>query len=133
MIKRFIIYGALGWIMEVFWTGLGSLFSGNWQLPGYTYLWMFPIYGIAVFLEPLHEKIRIIPWYFRGVIWAFSIFTIEYITGWSLCLLLGRCPWDYSTSVLNISGLITLEFFPLWFTVGLIFEKVHDTLNKIEI
>ena len=30
---------------------------GNWELPGFTYLWMFPIYGLAVF-EKIHDRIR---------------------------------------------------------------------------
>lgn len=131
MLSRFIIYGILGWALEIFWTGLGSFFRGNWELAGFTYLWMFPIYGLAVFMEPIHYKIKDIPWYFRGVIWAFIIFSIEYTTGWLLDTLLGACPWDYSTvSDYHLHGYIRLDYLPAWFVVGLLFERTHAFLDK---
>lgn len=133
MYKRFIIYGTLGWALEIFWTGMSSLFSGDMQLYGYTYIWMFPVYGLAVALEPLHYNIRTLPWYIRGLIWAISIFIIEYTTGWLFRILLGSCPWDYSSSPFNIDGVIRLDFFPAWFIVGLLFERVHDKLEQINI
>ena len=55
MIKRFFIYGLIGWGMEIFWTGLYSLISGDLRLLAFTNLWMFFIYGAAVFLEPIHD------------------------------------------------------------------------------
>jgi len=51
MMTRFLVYGLLGWSLEIFWTGLGSILRGEWRLVGYTYLWMLPIYGLAVFFE----------------------------------------------------------------------------------
>ena len=56
--KRFIIYGLLGFCMEVLWTGFGSLLKGDIKLTASTYVWMFFIYGLAVFLEPIHNRIR---------------------------------------------------------------------------
>jgi len=46
MLMRFIIYGFVGWCIEVFWTGLGSLLRGDRRLKGWSYLWMFPIYHL---------------------------------------------------------------------------------------
>lgn len=66
MIKRFIIYGFAGWSMEIFWTGLHSLLTGDLTLQGYTNLWMFFIYGCAVFLEPISDAISIWRWPIRG-------------------------------------------------------------------
>ena len=34
------------------------------------------------------------------------------------------CPWDYSKSPLNVNGLIRLDYAPLWFGAGLLFEKI---------
>ncbi|MDD3890010.1 MAG: hypothetical protein PHR65_08830, partial [Syntrophomonadaceae bacterium] len=93
MLTRFIIYGMVGWVTEVVFTGTASLISGSILLSGYTYLWMFPIYGMAIFLEPLHDQIRTSPWLIRGLIWTAAIFMIEYLSGWVLKNLIGICPW----------------------------------------
>jgi len=131
MVTRFIIYGFIGWIAEVLFTGTGSLLAGSLRLTAHTYLWMFPIYGAALFLEPIHERIRLTPWPVRGFIWAGLIFTIEYLAGWFLEMLIGLCPWDYSgDSSLSINGFIRLDFLPVWFSAGLIFEQIHDYLDK---
>jgi len=136
MKRRFIIYGLLGWCIEVFWTGFGSLFNGNIELPGKTYIWMFPIYGLAVLLEPIHNRIRQWPVILRGGIYVVFIFIIEYATGLLLREFLGACPWNYDSSY-AVDGLIRLDYTPAWFVAGLLFEKIHDKLlyfeNLIEI
>ncbi|HHX96338.1 MAG TPA: hypothetical protein GX687_02585 [Clostridia bacterium] len=134
MITKFVIYGFLGWTMEIIWTGLGSLLQGNLMLSSFTYLWMFPIYGLAVFLEPVHDRIVDMPWFIRGTIWAIIILTIEYLTGWLLTSFLGRCPWDYSqVTPYHLQGLIRWDYFPAWFFAGLIFERIHQALDKLPI
>ncbi|MDK2934487.1 MAG: hypothetical protein PWP27_2297 [Clostridiales bacterium] len=116
MIIRFLIYGIMGWAMEIFWTGLGSFFRGDIRLQGTTYLWMFPIYGLAVFLEPIHDNIRFMPWMIRGCIWVLIIWAIEYVTGWAIQGAVGLCPWDYSESTpYSINGFIRLDYAPAWF------------------
>lgn len=118
--------------MEIIWTGLGSLLKGNLMLSSFTYLWMFPIYGSAVLLEPVHDYIEGLPWYVRGGIWVIFILSIEYLTGWLLMSTLGSCPWDYSdVTPYHIRGLIRLDYIPAWFLAGLIFEQIHLRLDKI--
>ena len=118
--------------MEIFWTGLGSLLKGNLMLSSVTYLWMFPIYGLAVFFERIHDYIKELPWFIRGVIWVALILTLEYWTGWLLKSFLGRCPWDYSdVTPYHIQGFIRLDYIPAWFLAGLIFERIHKALDKI--
>jgi uncharacterized membrane protein len=113
MVIRFILYGFLGWILEIIFTGSGSLLRGSISLTGYTYLWMFPIYGLAVFLEPIHDGIRKAPWPIRGLIWVALILLIEYLSGWILIQLIGFCPWDYTgSSPYAVDGLIRLDFSP---------------------
>ncbi len=134
MITRFIIYGFVGWIFEIAFTGAGSLLRGMISLTGYTYLWMFPIYGMAVLMEPIHDRIRSAPWPVRGIIWVSLIFFIEYISGWMLNNVIGLCPWDYTgASPYVVDGFIRLDFLPFWFTAGLIFERIHDFLDSINI
>jgi uncharacterized membrane protein len=129
--KKFLIYGLIGWCAEVFWTGLGSLMKGDVKLAAFTYIWMFPIYGMAVFLEDVHDRIRELPTIIRGSIYTILIFAVEYITGMLLKLLIGVCPWDYSGNILSINGVIRLDFIPVWFFAGLIFERIHDKMNMI--
>lgn len=127
---RFFIYGILGWTIEIIWTGLGSLLKGDPSLQGFSYLWMFPIYGSAIFLETIHNKIRSLPWYIRGTIWTTVIFTIEFITGSFIKAVVGVIPWDYTGSTpYAIMGAIRLDYAPVWFIVGLIFEQVHNFLE----
>lgn len=36
----------------------------------------------------------------------------------------GCCPWDYSDAKHNYKGIIRLDYIPVWFLVGLIYERV---------
>ena len=130
MLIRFIIYGLIGFLTEVIFTGMGSLVSGSWYLTGHTYLWMFPIYAMAIFLEPLHDRIRESPWLVRGFIYVGAIFIIEFFAGWLLNMTIGFCPWDYTgRTSFSVNGYIRLDFLPFWFVAGLIFERIHDFLD----
>ena len=136
IILRFVFYGCAGLFMEIVWTGLGSVVKGDKNLRCHTYLWMFPIYGMGIVLEPAHEFIRGFLWVYRGFIWAALIFTIEYITGYILKKSIGECPWDYdrgregdAASIASVKGIIRLDFLPVWFCVGLLFERMHDFIG----
>ncbi|MFD3158539.1 hypothetical protein ACFIJ5_17060 [Haloimpatiens sp. FM7330] len=128
---RFIIYGLAGWCVEIFWTGLGSLLKGDITLHGWTYIWMFPIYGLLIFAEPIHDKIREWPAIFRGGVYALLILTTEFVTGTLLCSILGSCPWIYEDTPYTINGIIRLDYAPFWFIAGLLFEKLHDILIEM--
>ncbi|MFW6238548.1 MAG: putative ABC transporter permease [Halanaerobiales bacterium] len=132
MLIRYIIYGLIGWCLEVFWTGFGSLTRGNFRLPARTYLWMFFIYGLAVLLEPVHNKLRSHPVLLRGGIYVLIIFSLEYVTGWFLKSTVTVCPWDYSGTDYSVNGFIRLDYAPLWFLCGLLFEQIHDYLLFIQ-
>ena len=129
---RFLIYGLGGWCLEIFWTGLGSLLTGDITLKARTSIWMFLIYGLAVFIEPVHEKLRGRSVFLRGGVYTLIIYFIEFTTGWTLKLLLGTCPWSYSGLPLSICGIITLSYWPAWFLAGLLFERTHDLLLELK-
>jgi len=130
MWQRFILYGLLGWITELIWTGLGSLMTGDLTLSGHSYLWMFPIYGCAVLFEPVHNNIREYRWFMRGIIWLVLIWALEYGSGWFIERLIGTIPWNYAPKTpYQIDGLIRLDYAPVWFAAGLLFEKFHDYLD----
>ncbi len=132
MWKRFIIYGLLGLLAEILWNGFGAMIKGDVLLTGTTCIWMFPIYGLAVFLEPVHYRVKHFPLIVRGGIYMVIIFAVELVCGLLLKLILGSCPWNYVNKTLSICGIITLSYAPVWFVGGLIFEKIHDTIVRIE-
>ncbi|MDX1662865.1 MAG: hypothetical protein R3272_03665 [Candidatus Promineifilaceae bacterium] len=127
---RFILYGLGGWCGEVLYTGVtDSLLRREWRLAGTTYLWMFPIYGlIALLYEPVHNLIRPIALPARATIWAFGFTSVEWITGWLIARLIGRCPWDYSGRRWALNPYIRLDYLPIWALVGLALEPIHDFL-----
>lgn len=51
------------------------------------------------------------------------IFFGEYVSG-SFLKRHNMCPWDYSRSPWHWHGVIRLDYAPVWFTVGLLFEKI---------
>ena len=132
MIKRFFLYGIAGWGIEIIWTGIGSLIGGDMRLSGYSSLWMFFIYGSAVFLERIHDFIARWPWMIRGIIWVLLIWSIEYTSGFLLDSVLGIRPWYY-TDRLAVNGYITLAYAPAWFVAGIAFERLHRSFDRLGI
>lgn len=135
MLIRFVLYGILGWCVEIVWSALTDRIRGkqrDWRLLGHTSLWMFLIYGLlAPLYEPLHDFIRPMHWFMRGALYMLGIWAVEYATGWLLRRLTGECPWDYSELRGNLHGLVAWEYGPVWFTFGLALEPVHDFLLRL--
>ena len=121
--KNFLFCGALGWCLEIFWTGLHSLQKGRNDLMGQSSLWMFPIYGCASIIAPLYKIYKNCNIFARGCIYMLHIFLGEYAFG-SILKKYNRCPWDYSKSKFHINGVIRLDYAPLWFLTGLLYEKL---------
>jgi len=144
---RFIIYAALGCVFEVIFTAFSDVLSpsflSSWNvhsnqnitqqkpkwraknnptLTGYSFVWMFPIYGLLVFMEPISFYLSSLPILLRGLIYALIIMLIEFIMGWVLEKITGRCPWDYSYSKLSIKKYTRYDFFFVWFIVSLVVE-----------
>lgn len=132
MLKRFLFYGIAGWGIEIIWTGLGSLISGDLRLLGHSNLWMLLIYGCAIFMEPIHHAIARWHWFFRGLLWLSVIWGIEYASGMLLYLILGVHPWYY-TDRFAINGMITLAYGPAWFVAGMGFERLHASFDNYRI
>ena len=123
MNNKFILCGTLGWCMEIIFTGLSSLKDHEHRLTAKTSIWMFPIYGMACLLAPLCRLMRGKSLLLRGSVYTFCIFAGEFISG-SLLKGHGACPWDYSRAKYNIKGVVRLDYAPLWFGAGLLFEKI---------
>ncbi|TJX14221.1 hypothetical protein E9840_06980 [Tissierella creatinini] len=133
MLLRYIFYGLLGVSLEIFFTGFLSLLKNDLTLEGKSYIWMFFIYGLSVFLEPIHDKIRNENILVRGLIYTVLIYIVELYSGSLIMKLIGECPWSYKDSI-NVDSIINPEFLPIWFALGLFLERVHDFLdNKIRL
>lgn len=130
VLKRFLIYGVAGLVLEIVYTGIASLLKGDLSMQGNTFLVMMPIYGLIVFLEPVHDYLHSEPWWIRGLIYLALIWITEYACGVLLNIALGSCPWHYCDH-LNINGYITLRMAPEWFLAGLGFESFHYFLDSI--
>lgn len=135
--------GITGWCLEVIFTSMDSIMQGDWRLMGRTSLLMFPIYGMGALLGPIGEMVdkwvpdggfplsgkdRVIR---HGFLYMTLIFAAEYISG-AWLRMKGICPWDYTGRSTNINGLIRLDFAPLWFGTGLLFERITNK-NPIEL
>lgn len=134
--KNFCKCGIAGWCLEVLCTSAESIALHDWRLMGKTSLLMFPIYGFGVLLAPIGRLVdrwlQVVPGEVltvrdrilrHGILYMVLIFTAEYVTGAWLTAR-GICPWDYSGRHSNINGLIRLDFAPLWFMTGLLFEQI---------
>lgn len=128
--NRFILCGFIGWCIECFWTGLHALFQlGDRTLRCGSSVWMFPIYGLGMFIAPISQKLKGASLFKRGSIYASLIFFVEYVSG-SILRLFHACPWNYSNAKFQFQGLIRLDFAPLWFFVGLLYEKILSDSHK---
>lgn len=141
---NFFKCGTAGWCLEILFTSVESIFTQDWRLMGRTSLLMFPIYGLGALLGPVGRRID--RWLEEGIwddlestegirasgrelalrhgmIDMVLIFCAEYLFGFCMQQI-GICPWDYHGRPTNISGLIRLDFAPLWFFTGLLFEEI---------
>ena len=128
MLQNFLLCGSIGWCMEILWTGLHSLLKGQLTMMGRTSLLMFPIYGCAAFIEPVYRRISFFPVMIRGIFYMACFFAAEYISG-RILKHFHMCPWDYSLSPFQYKGVIRLDYAPLWFLAGLVFEKILTKLS----
>lgn len=119
----FLLCGSTGWCLEVLWTGLHSMVRGEPTMMGTSSLLMFPIYGMACTIGPVSRLIKSAPTFARGCLYASGIFLTEYATG-SFLKKRNMCPWDYSDAPLNYKGVIRLDYAPVWFATGLLYEKL---------
>lgn len=131
LLKDFLICGITGWCMEIIFTSIGSLLTGNFTLTGHTSLWMFPIYGIAALIFPLYQKITYFPIWLRSSLYAVLIFFVEFLSG-ILLKTFHICPWNYEHATWNLAGVIRLDYFFFWCVAGLIFEKLLCKLHTRE-
>jgi uncharacterized membrane protein len=130
VLHQFLAYGCLGMLLEVFFTGIGSLLHKNWRATCQTYLWMLPIYGLAgLALQGIHLSL-LWHWFPLAFVYLVTIYAIEFTSGWLLEKLIGRCPWHYGLSAWTPLGLINLRYAPFWFILGCFFNPIASFLER---
>ncbi len=127
---RFVLYMVSGVFSEMTFYAFRVFLTvkpRDYHLPAKTFLWMYPVYGSLVFIfEPIHNAIRLWPWWGRGVAYVIGCFVVEYVAGWIIKRITGKIPWDYSYSRLHLHGLIRWDYTPVWLAFGFILERLHD-------
>ena len=123
MKNKFILCGTIGWCLEILYTGFYSFCKKDFRLTAKTSIWMFPIYGLACFILPLQKLLKGVHPCLRGIIYTCFIFLVEFLSG-SFLKRKNFCPWDYSKAKFNFKGVIRLDYAPLWFGMGLLFERI---------
>jgi hypothetical protein len=135
--ERSLAYSAVGVATEVVFTSArDSALRKDWSLQGRSYLWMFPIYGLAAFLfEPVHDSVRGRPWWQRAVVYSAGIMGVEYLAGTALHRSVGVVPWDYSGHGRFVvpGGATRLDYAPLWAVAGLGLERLHDAMGRVTV
>jgi uncharacterized membrane protein len=135
VVVRFFIFALIGLLIEVFFTSIGKIVSGNLGVHGHTSPLMMVDYGLlGVVLMPMARPMirRGIPLVFRAVVYMIGIFFIEFVSGWifDLC---GIHIWDYSNHAFNLYGYITLTYAPFWYTLGLFVEWLHKKIDAVAV
>ena len=136
--NRFILYGMIGWSLEIIFTCIYSLVdgSGDARLLGVSYLWMFPIWAIGFFIADIAQgplKAAGIPYMLRMWGYVLNCYLIEYGAGALIRYLFGTCPWDYSEARFNVHGLIRLDYMFFWYTAAMFAEWFTSVTRRIRI
>ncbi|XP_077494229.1 transmembrane protein 229B-like [Amblyomma americanum] len=124
---RVYLYALHGYLIEVTFTAAWNLVaSGSLELRGHSSVWSLAIYSIScVAMEKInglfHRRGFALP--ARALAHTCWIYAWEFTTGLVLRAM-GWCPWDYSDFQFNVAGLVTLEYAPLWFLCGVLFEML---------
>lgn len=136
-----MLCGLTGWGLEILLTSVEGFAAGDMKFMGKTSIYMFPIYGMGILLGPIGKgvdswigdrgQIAVKDRIFRhGILDMVLIFFAEYLTG-TFLKSLGICPWDYTGRMLNVDGVIRLDFAPFWFMTGLLFEYLTGGKEEI--
>ncbi|MBI2083757.1 MAG: hypothetical protein HYT76_09380 [Deltaproteobacteria bacterium] len=131
LVWKFVIFGVVGLAGEVCFTALLDLFrTRRLRLHGFSFVWMFPIYGLLAILFPIIWKfVSSYSWPVRGIVYMSAIYLVEFLSGTILTAFVGTHIWQY-TDRLNFRGQITLLYAPVWFLVGLAVEKYYPWVEK---
>ena len=105
MKNDFIKCGALGWCMEIFWTGLHALGNREWKMTGHSLSSHVSHLRHGSLYRPCIRRLKKVPTLIRGSLYMLGIFAAELGTGMFLKHF-HMCPWDYSNTPYHYKGVI---------------------------
>ena len=131
---RIFLYGLHGFFDEIVFTSLFNFVESNfldWKFRGHSSLWSFFQYGFGSFVVEQMYLTWKDKWYLpmpvRGVLYVIWVYLWEF--SWGVVLRhFNACPWDYSNRQWNVYGLITLQYFPVWYVASLYQELLSGYL-----
>ena len=128
---RFVIFGLMGLLSEVFLGAVLKLKAGNWNMHGASSPWMIFDYGLlGLVLMPMARRLK--QWRLslpaRAFVYMLGIYAVELVSGW-LFDVCGLRIWDYSSLPYNFHGYITLLYAPGWYAVGLAAEHLYRKVD----
>ncbi len=131
ILAKILLYGHLGLLIEIWFTSLHSIFfKKDARAPGRTYLWMIAIYGFGGLSLGMLRDFLSSSWVFIPVAVCY-IFAMEFISGWLIEKLIGKCPWDYGQARFGIAGLVRLDYLPFWLGVAIGFDLLADKIVDV--
>lgn len=135
-IWRTIFYGICSFYYEVVWTALYDYVvgTGDLRLRGYSSIWSVPIYACSLFLQErvyFASKEKGVHLLLRGLLYMITAFSVELLAGLIL-FPFNANSWDYSRQFeYHFYGMIALEYAPLWYICGCLFEYQMDVCNSV--
>jgi uncharacterized membrane protein len=128
----FIKFATFGVTSEIVFTAIADNVNRKkagekwqWRLMGHSYIWMIPIYGSIAFFAPLlFDPMKDVFILFRLFAYSIIILIVEYITGWIIQKISGRCPWHYETGW-HLHGLIRFDYIPFWMFFSFLIEFLY--------
>jgi uncharacterized membrane protein len=134
-LTRFLIFGMMGLLLEVFFTAILKATRGDWNIHGMSSPWMIFDYGLLglVLMPVARPLIRLgLPLPARAVVYMIGIFAVEFASGWVFekC---GLKIWDYSNLPWNLWGYITALYVPLWYVLGLAAELLYRRVDAVAV
>lgn len=133
-----LILGMTGITIEVFFTALSEVFFSfisrnpiSMKLKGHSYIYMFFIYSMALpILDLIYPSLKKIYLFIRLLIYSLIIIIIEFFIGLFLELIIGVCPWKYSSG-LHVYGYTRIDYMLLWMFFGFLIERLYILLNCV--
>tara|TARA_B100000686_G_C16387863_1_gene760912 strand:+ start:69 stop:470 length:402 start_codon:yes stop_codon:yes gene_type:complete len=130
-INHLIFWGMFGLCFEVLFTAIVDLYSkNNFNLKGYTSLWMFPVYSMGLTYGFDLVQYIIPNDFLRYLSYPLWIWLVEIFVGYPASQI-GIRIWDYRCLSDNKhwKGIVSYVHFPVWIVFGILVESVDKLLS----
>lgn len=131
MLLSLLVFGSVGLLVEVYFTGFFSaIVFKDRRAMSTTSLWMLPVYGTAaVILGFIHDHTRW-PFYLAALPYTLFIYVWEFSWHWILGLFKVKV-WDYGPAKFTLAGRVQPRYFPWWYLLACGFNPLHSFLLKV--